>query len=318
LRQPSSELRDDAVAVARHGFGLVVESIDPIPTWNSVVFRLRTSDGAYALRVHEPGGRHPDVIRGELAFLRHLRAHDLPVPEPLQSSSGDDLASSTDGDDSRNYDVTTWMIGDVRRDGLAPSDAHLLGATLARVHLASLTFTGPPKQAPPAYEETWLLANASADDVESIAPWFSPADQAVLEQALARVQPRLAELDRSELVEGTLHKDYTLGNCLWIDGDLSVIDFAEARTGPLLYDLAPMLTNIGDEPDLRHAFLGGYRSERSLSASQEAALPVLEAVRHVSSCFSMVSRAKNGLYGPGLDIHLPYRLSEVRTLLPLL
>jgi Ser/Thr protein kinase RdoA (MazF antagonist) len=311
-------MRDGAVEVARREFGLVIETIDPIPTWNSVVFRLRTTDGAYALRVHEPGGRHPDVIRGELAFLRHLGSHDLPVPEPLQSSSGDDLVTSTAGDDLRYYDATTWMAGVVRRDGLAASDARVLGTTLARIHLASLTFTGIPERSAPVHEETWLLANATALDVESIAPWFPPTDQAVLQQALARVQPRLAKLDRSELEEGTLHKDYILGNCLWRDGDLSVIDFAEARSGPLLYDLAPMLTNIGDEPALRHAFLAGYRSERSLSAKQEAALPVLEAVRHISSCFSMISRAKNGLYGPRLDVHLPYRLSEVRNLLPLL
>ena len=306
----------NAVDVARREFGLVVEAIDPIPTWNSSVFRLRTPDGAYALRVHEPGKRHPEVIRGELALLRHLRSHGLPVPEPLQSSSGDDLVTSTDGDDPRYYDATTWMSGVVRRDGLGPSDAHLLGSTLARIHLASVTFTGLPRQSPPVHEETWLLANTTADDVAFIAPWLSPSDQTVLEQALARVQPRLAELDRSELEEGPLHKDYILGNCLWRDNNLSVIDFAEARRGPLLYDLAPMLTNIGDEPSLRRAFLAGYRSERSLSTNQEAALPVLEAVRHISSCFGMISRARNGLYGPGLDVHLPYRLSEVRNLLP--
>ncbi|MGW0227396.1 phosphotransferase enzyme family protein [Actinopolymorpha singaporensis] len=318
MRQPSSELRDDAVDVARRRFGLVIEALDPISTWNSVVFRLRTPSGAYALRVHEPGKRHPDDIRRELAFLRHLRSHGLPVPEPLRASEGDDLVTSPDGDETRCYDVTTWVSGVVRRDGLDPSDAHILGATLARIHLASLTFTGLPRKPPPVHEETWFLAHASADDVETIAPWFSPPDQAVLREALARVRPRLAKLDRSELEEGTLHKDYILGNCLWHDGDLSVIDFAEARTGPLLYDLAPMLTNIGDEPPLRRAFLAGYRSERSLSTNQEAALPVLEAVRHISSCFSMISRAKNGLYGPALDVHLPYRLSEVRNLLPLL
>lgn len=166
--------------------------------------------------------------------------------------------------------------------------------------------------------ELWLLANGSPADLHVIAHHFSAADCEVLEPVLARVAPVRATLTGDELEEGTLHKDFILGNCVWQDGRPSVLDFAEARNGPLLYDLAPMLTNIGDEPALRHAFLAGYRSERSLSAKQEAALPVLEAVRHISSCFSMISRAKNGLYGPRLDVHLPYRLSEVRNLLPLL
>ncbi|MEQ4210238.1 phosphotransferase [Actinopolymorpha sp. B9G3] len=317
MRQPSSEVRDGAVEAARRGFGLVIEAIEPIDTWSGAVFRVRTGHGPYALRAHEPGKRHPDMIRGELAFLRHLRSCGLPVPEPLQSSSGDDLFTASGGDSSpRYYDATTWMSGVVRRDGLAESDAHRLGVTLARIHVASLTFARLPQQSPPVHDEIWLLANASAEDVEPIAPWFSPSDQAVLEQALAKVRRRLAALDGSELEEGALHMDYTLGNCLWQDGDLSVIDFAEARRGPLLYDLAPMLTNIGDEPTLRRSFLAGYRSERSLSANQEAALPAMEAVRHINSCFAMIATAQQGIYGPALDVHLPYRLSEVRNLLP--
>lgn len=316
MRPPARELRDRAVDVARHGFGLTIDAIDPIPTWNSVVFRVQTAHRRYALRVHEPDKRHPDAIRGELAFLRHLRSHGLPVPEPLRSSGGEDLLAAGDTDAStHHYDVTSWMSGAVRRNGLDTSDARRLGATLARIHRASLTFTAMPEWPPPVHGELWLLANASADDVKPVASWFPPGDQAVLEQALAKIRPTLATLDGRELAAGTLHLDFILGNCLWQDGELSVVDFAEACKGPLLYDLAPMLTNLGDEPTLRSGFLAGYRSERPLSANQEAALPALEAVRHISSCFRLISRARQGRYGPALDVHLPYRIAELRLLM---
>ncbi|HEX5495609.1 MAG TPA: phosphotransferase [Mycobacteriales bacterium] len=308
-----------AVDAALRGFALTVDALDPIATWNSAVFRLRTRHGTYALRVHQAGGRHPDVIRGELAFLRHLRSHGLPVPQPLQSSCGEDLFTGTGVDGSTRYfDVTTWMGGVVRRNGLDVSDADRLGATLARIHLTSLTFTRMPERIPPVHSDLWLLAEASADDVESIAPWFSPGDRAVLERALAGILPTLAQLDSREREAATLHNDFILGNCLWQDGKLSVVDFADAAIGPLVYDLAPMLTNIGDEPILRSAFLAGYRSQRPLSANQEAVLPMLEAVRHVAFCFDLVTRAAQGRYGPPLDVHLPHRVSELRLLIPLL
>jgi len=166
--------------------------------------------------------------------------------------------------------------------------------------------------------ELWLLANGSPADLHVIAHHFSAADCEVLEPVLARVAPVRATLTGDELEEGTLHKDFILGNCVWQDGRPSVLDFAEARNGPLLYDLAPMLTNIGDEPHLRQGLLGGYRSVRALTATQEAALPMLEAIRHVGSCFSMIELAENGLHGPALDVHLPYRVGELRRLLPLL
>lgn len=322
MRPPSAKECDLAVEAMRTGFGLTVRAIDPIPTWHSTVFRIDTGAGRYAVRAHGSTRRPPDSIRTELAFLRHLRSHGLSVPEPLSSLAADDLHVGTGADGSpRYYDVTTWMGGVVRRDGLDPTDAHLIGTTLARIHQGARDFSAPrgvAAQPPPVHEETWLLAHAGPDDLRSIADWFSPADQAVLADVLARVRPALAALERHELEAGLLHKDFILGNCLWHEDGLTVLDFAEGRVGPFLYDLAPMLTNIGDQPPLRAAFLAGYRAVRPLSSRQEATLPVLEAVRHLSSCFSMIDAARQGRHGPALDVHLPYRMSGIRQLLPAL
>lgn len=316
MRTPARETLEEAADAARHGFGLDLDAIEPIPTWNSTVFRVQAGGAMYALRIHETERRGLDTVRAELAFLRHLRSHDLPVPLPAASVTGEDLFIATRADVPRGYDLTGWMSGVVRRDGLDTADADCLGATLGRIHLVFRVFGKMPEHPVAEHDELWLIAHASPDTLHPIAECFTSADRDVLEQALHKIQHTLTALDAADLETATIHKDFILGNCLWHNGELSVIDFADARLGPMLYDLAPMLTNIGEHPDLRRAFLAGYRSERPLSAGQHAALPALEAVRHISSCFNMIKSARQGQHGPALDVHLPYRVSEVKILLP--
>jgi Ser/Thr protein kinase RdoA (MazF antagonist) len=303
------------VAAAREGFGLVVDGIEGLPSWNSTVFRLTTPTGSYALRMHGRGGRLVADIRRELALLRHLGRRGLRVPGPVAARTGEDLFS--DGS-PRHYDVTSWLDGNVRRRDLHPDDARPLGDTLARIHDASRSFDPAGAGEPSSVgDPAWLLSAATADDVESIASWFSAADRAVLAEVVDAVGPTLATLDEHEVESGLLHKDFILGNCVWHPNGLGVLDFADAGTGPFLYDLAPMLTNIGHEPALRTAFLAGYRSRLPLSAAQERALPLMEAVRHVSFCFRNIAKATRGVTTPPLDVHLPARIAEIRLLLPL-
>ena len=315
VRVPSTQERDAAAAAAREGFGLVVNDVEGLPSWNSTVFRLRTPAGPYALRAYDPGRRTVADIRRELAFLRHLDQRGLRVPVPVSAQTGEDLF--TDGS-RRHYDVTSWLDGTVRRRDLHADDVRRLGETLAHIHDASRSFDPGRVEPAAAGDPTWLLTAAIADDIGSLAAWFSAADLAVLAEAVAAIGPTLAALQEDELECGLLHKDFILGNCVWHGTRLGILDFADARTGPFLYDLAPMLTNIGHEPALRTAFLAGYRSRLPLSAAQERALPMMETVRHVSFCFKNIAKATQGMITPPLEVHLPARITEIRLLLPTL
>lgn len=118
----------------REGFGLIVDDVEGLPSWNSLVFRVRTPTGSYALRAHGPGRRTVAEIGRELAFLRHLDHRGLRVPVPVSARSGEDLFA----DGSRwHYDVTSWLDGTVRRRDLLADDVRRLGETLARMHDAS-------------------------------------------------------------------------------------------------------------------------------------------------------------------------------------
>lgn len=319
MQLPPQQEWEPAVVAAREGFGLAVDVVTPLPSWNSSVFRLDTATGRYALRVHRSHARLEGHIRGELAFLRHLTSHRIHVPDPVSSFTGEDVLISQASDGSpRYYDITRWLEGTVRRPrhGLDVTDAQQLGTTLGDVHLASRAFAPQPQGRPTLGDPTWLLSGATADDVEPIASWFGPDDRALLEDVIDRVRPALASLSSEERQSGAIHQDFILGNCVWQQGVLGILDFADWGVGPFLYDLAPMLTNIGDQPRMRAAFLTGYRSRQPLSGAQEAVLPLLEAVRHVSFCFRSIDKAMHDLPTPPLDVHLPVRIAEIRLLQP--
>lgn len=298
MQQPSFSELGTAVALARTAFGLKVENATPIPSWNSTVFRLDTASGRYALRLHRPGIRPEGHIRGELALLRDLHSQGLRVPEPVATSTGQDLLLDHDSDGSpRSYDLTRWLEGTVRRQrhGLDTTDAQRLGETLGDIHLASRAFPCGLAERPTFGDAVWVLTEATTDHLEAIASWISPEDMALLEHVVSCIQPALNTLSSTERKPGAIHNDFILGNCLWHQGDLGVVDFADWGVGPYLYDLAPMLTNIGDRPRMHEAFLAGYDSRVPLSAAQEAVLPLLEAVRHVSFCLHNVDKARRGL-----------------------
>lgn len=297
-----------------------MENATPIPSWNSTVFQLDTANGRYALRLHRPGIRPEHHIRGELALLRHLHSWGLRVPEPVAASTGQELLLDHDSDGSpRYYDLTRWLEGTVRRQrhGLGTMDAERLGTTLGDLHLASRAFACGQEGRPTFSAAGWVLTEATTDHLKAIASWFSPGQVALLQNVIDCLQPALSTLSRTDRDSGAIHQDFILGNCLWHHGHLGVVDFADWGVGPYLYDLAPMLTNIGDQPRLREAFLAGYGSRMPLSAAQQALLPLLEAGRHLSFCLQNVEKASRGLPTPPLDVHLPVRIGEIRDLMPL-
>jgi Ser/Thr protein kinase RdoA (MazF antagonist) len=81
-----------------------------------------------------------------------------------------------------------------------------------------------------------------------------------------------------------------------------VFDFDDCGWGYYLYDLCPVLANLAgypgavadnpDYPQLRSAYLDGYRTERELPVEWEKYLPVLMAARNANHC----------LWTAGLDV----------------
>ncbi len=300
-------------ALAAYGFKATV--ITPVGSWNTPVFRVDTTTGSYALRLHRPGSRSEAYFHGELTFLKHLASCKLAVPIPVSTLTGEFLlALEETGVPPRYCDVTTWLEGEVRRQ-LEPTDAYQLGVMLARIHLASRTFVLPSRAKLPRYDAVSLLTEASPYDPGPLGAWFSEDNLAVIHEVMRQSQADFSQLSHEKGEVGTIHNDFILGNCLWQDDDVRVLDFADCGVGPYLYDLAPMLTNFSDEILLRESFLEGYSSLCPLSSKHREVLPLLEAVRHVRVCLWLIGKVQRGEVAPPLERHLGARVSEIRRLM---
>lgn len=173
-------------ALAAYGFKATV--ITPVGSWNTPVFRVDTTAGSYALRLHRPGFRSEAHLRGELAFLKHLASFELAVPAPVSTLTGEVLLTlEEDGVPSRYCDVTTWLEGKVRRQ-LEPADAYQLGVMLARIHLAARAFVLPSDAELPSYDAASLLTEASSHDPGSLKVWFSEENLAVIHEVTYQAQ----------------------------------------------------------------------------------------------------------------------------------
>ncbi len=314
--QPPShgELRQTAEA-ALAAYDLKATAVVPVRSWNNPVFRIETTERSYALRLRRPGLRSEKHLRGELALLKHLSSFGLAVPVPLATSTGEVLLKlEENGVAARYCDVTFWHEGKVRRRPDAAA-AYTLGQTLARIHLAARAFVLPPDADLPWYDAASLLTEASPHDPGPLEMWFAQEDLELIQEVTRQAQTVFPQLSRDEAEVGILHKDFILGNCLWHGDKVWVLDFADCGIGPYLYDLAPMLTNFSDEPVLRGEFIEGYAALRPLSPEQKKALPLLEAVRHISSCVWVLGKVRRGEVAPPLKRHLEVRMTEVHGLM---
>ncbi|MDQ3397681.1 MAG: phosphotransferase, partial [Deinococcota bacterium] len=265
---PTHDAFAGATCAALECFGLEATAIIPMRSWNQPVFRVDTAAGSYALRWHPQQLRTEAQLRSELAFLKHLTAYGLGVPDPVPALSGDLLLTPEESGVAMHFcDLTTWLEGEVRRgpeDGLNPVATHQLGCTLARLHLASCNFVLPPEADLPSHDAISLSPYTSPHRPGPLEPWLPAEDVTLIREVVLEAKVAFARFSGDRRETGVVHHDFILGNCRWMGDDLRVIDFADCGVGLYLYDLAPMLTNL-DEPPLREHFIEGYASVRPLS-----------------------------------------------------
>ena len=154
----------------------------------------------------------------------------------------------------------------------APGSEHcaLIGAELARFHLAGRDFTG---YRPNPRGAGWL--QAVRDKLDGV------LDDGERQLVAAILQEYLA-LDTSGLPGGAIHADLFRDNALFIDTDLGgIFDFDYACDGSYVFDLAVTLNDwcidAGRElePMRVDALLAAYRELRPLAAVEIGALPTM-------------------------------------------
>lgn len=236
-------------------------------------YALSTASGAYFLRVNE--GKGEDEVRWEAELVWALERAGVPVVAPLPAARGEPFARWG----SALVSLFPWRPGEHRGRGeVSEGDARALGLALAHLHEAGLPLA-------PRFERRGIY---TFEDIvrrfERIRERRDPAlDPAV--EAIAEEIPwlRQREAVRAAAPTGVIHGDLFRDNVLFRGRELeALLDFEQASTGSLAYDLAVCINawcwDEDVEIELARALVSGYRAGRGLEdASRQALYPELRA-----------------------------------------
>jgi len=241
------------------------------------------------LRIHRENYHTRRAIECELAWLEALDADGVvTTPGISPGRDGDPIQTGRiDGLDAPRFMALFHFVeGDVPDEsGDMTAGFEELGQIAARCHEHVLKW-----QKPQDFQRlTWDTRAVFGPDPTwgdwRDAPEVTPAVAAVLEEVEQRVRARLAAFGKAPDRYNLIHADMRLANLLVDAGGTRLIDFDDCGWGWFLYDFAAAISFIEDDPripDLKAAWVRGYRSVRPLSAGEEAEIDTFVMLRRMA------------------------------------
>jgi Ser/Thr protein kinase RdoA (MazF antagonist) len=254
-------------------------------------YRLSDAAGAarYALRVHRPGYRSAQEIESELVWLDALDSDGVvPTPGIVAARDGRRVVSArADGIEPRYVVVFDWVPGiapDLDSGEAALGQFATLGAVSARMHRHARSWPRPGAFTRPRWDYEHTIGPHG-----HWGPWqdglgLGAPERRQLQRLDAAIAARLAVFGQDESRFGLVHADLRLANVL-IDGStVRVIDFDDCGLSWFMYDFATAVSFMEDHPrvpELREAWLRGYRSQAELEPAAEAELDTFVMLRRL-------------------------------------
>jgi len=231
-----------------------------------------------------------------IELLDVLHDAGLPVPYALRTQDGEALRSLAE--------KPALLQPRLSGKHVHEANAHHcqeVGDLLARIHLA--TRERPVERRSDRGLE-WMLAEGAKQALK-LADEASPMLRAALDE-IAELKPRILALPRANL-----HADLFRDNVLFDGNHLAgVIDFYNACSGPMLYDLAITLNDWCSHEDgsldgaRARALLGAYAAQRPFSAAEAELWPAMLRVACVRFWLSRLIAAES-FAGQEVLIHDP-------------
>ena len=246
------------------------------------------SERGFALRVHRAGYRTARQIESELEWVDALRedgAVDTCVA--VAARGGERVVEvAVHGLGVRNVVLFEWLPGAAPdpEGGAVIAGFRTLGAVSARMHAHTRAWQPPPGFDRPAWDYERTLGAGGHWGAWQDGLGMGREERRLLDRLDAVIAARLEAYGQSSDRFGLVHADIRLANLLVHDGHVYVIDFDDAGFAWFMYDFATTVSFMEDHPrvpELREAWLEGYRSVWPLEPPDEAELDTFVMLRRL-------------------------------------
>jgi Ser/Thr protein kinase RdoA (MazF antagonist) len=247
-------------------------------------YRVEHDDGgAYALRIHRPGYRTAQQIASELDWVDALREDGtIDTPTAIPAPGGERVVDLG----SHHVVLFEWLPGvapEPDGDDLVAGFT-TLGAVSARMHAHARAWRPPPGFDRPHWDYDHTLGPRGYWGAWQDGLGMGREERALLDRLDATIARRLERYGHSQDRFGLVHADIRLANLL-VDGPhVRVIDFDDCGFSWFMYDFATTVSFMEDHPrvpELRAAWLEGYRSVAPLDGEDEAELETFVMLRRL-------------------------------------
>ena len=222
-------------------------------------------------KFYRPGRWSREQILEEHGFLAELAAEEIPVCPVRPFPDGETLR--------RKYDIY-YSLSD-RSGGRAPDElgdlaVERLGMFVGRMHNVAVRRPAPSR--PRLTADHYVRRALDWMDRRGTLAGLVKRRYFAAARAIAEIADDLAAGVATHRVHGDLH----LGNVLFRDGELRVLDFDDMVSGPAVQDLWLALPGRGSEAEhQRDVFLAGYERFRHFDRSTLRLIEPLRGLRLV-------------------------------------
>jgi Ser/Thr protein kinase RdoA (MazF antagonist) len=276
---------DDLAAAAVARYALSPECITNLHNVSeNHTYRIEDPEkGVFALRVHRPGYRTAHQIDCELEWVDALRedgAVDTCVP--VAAPGGERVVQVG----THNVVLWEWLPGaEPDPEGDEVIDGfRTLGAVSARMHAHTRAWTPPPGFDRPIWDHEHTIGASGYWGRWQDGLGMGAEELALLGRLEQTIERRLRAYGAARDRFGLVHADIRLANLLVDGAHVRVIDFDDCGFAWFMYDFATTVSFMEEHPrvpELREAWLDGYRSVAPLDRADEAELDTFVMLRRL-------------------------------------
>lgn len=241
-------------------------------------------EGRCALRIHRAGYQTKKTIFSELQWMEALREAGIQTPEPIAGIDGNLVQTvSVQGvPEPCHCSLLSWVEGNPLTDDNPLVSYRLLGQINARFHRHAKNWKLPQGFERQVWDEEGLCGERPLWGHFKDLRALNKDQLDLLHQAREAMLVRLKKYGKGPDRFGLIHADLMSENIIMQNNTPCIIDFDDSGFGWFMYDLATLMTfNVADDnfQEILDAWVGGYRSEETLSDEDLAELPTFMVAR---------------------------------------